>query len=478
LGGPALGGGRTLLMRKHRWLSSVRAVADFVAILAAVLLAYNYRFHIDRIPIPGTEPPAFGYYLAATPVVALIFVATFASSGVYRIRRGRPLLDELFAIIGASSLAGLITLAFTSLYRGFLYSRLVLVYTVLIALVLFTVSRIVLRRILTMQQRRGVGTDRVLVVGTGAGSELLLHRMTMFPEYGYTVCGVLDDRLEPGTVFAGSRVVGRVDELPAQVAAQKIDQVFLALSGASHDEMLRLIKACDDLQVDFRMLPDVFEIITTRVSADVVDGIPLVGVRRSQVEGLGLFVKRGFDLVVSSILLGLLSPLWLALALAIRLTSSGPVLYRQERVGQGGRIFTVIKFRSMIADAEAVTGPVFTARDDARRTAVGRFMRRFSLDEIPQLLNIIRGDMSLVGPRPERLFFVERFGVEIPRYLERHQVRPGVTGWAQVNDLRGATSIADRTIYDIYYIENWSLAFDIKIIMLTIGRILFHQHAY
>jgi exopolysaccharide biosynthesis polyprenyl glycosylphosphotransferase len=465
-------------MRKHRWLSSVRAVADFVAILAAVLLAYNYRFHIDRIPIPGTEPPAFGYYLAATPVVALIFVATFASSGVYRIRRGRPLLDELFAIIGASSLAGLITLAFTSLYRGFLYSRLVLVYTVLIALVLFTVSRIVLRRILTMQQRRGVGTDRVLVVGTGAGSELLLHRMTMFPEYGYTVCGVLDDRLEPGTVFAGSRVVGRVDELPAQVAAQKIDQVFLALSGASHDEMLRLIKACDDLQVDFRMLPDVFEIITTRVSADVVDGIPLVGVRRSQVEGLGLFVKRGFDLVVSSILLGLLSPLWLALALAIRLTSSGPVLYRQERVGQGGRIFTVIKFRSMIADAEAVTGPVFTARDDARRTAVGRFMRRFSLDEIPQLLNIIRGDMSLVGPRPERLFFVERFGVEIPRYLERHQVRPGVTGWAQVNDLRGATSIADRTIYDIYYIENWSLAFDIKIIMLTIGRILFHQHAY
>jgi exopolysaccharide biosynthesis polyprenyl glycosylphosphotransferase len=336
----------------------------------------------------------------------------------------------------------------------------------------------VLRRILTIQQRRGVGTDRVLVVGTGAGSELLLHRMTMFPEYGYTVCGVLDDRLEPGTMFAGSQVVGRVAELPAQVESRKIDQVFLALSGASHEEMLRLIKACDELQVDFRMLPDVFEIITTRVSADVVDGIPLVGVRRSQVQGLGLLVKRAFDLVVSLILVVVLSPFWLLLALAIRLSSPGPVLYRQERVGQGGKIFTVIKFRSMIADAEAETGPVFTARDDARRTAVGRFMRRFSLDELPQLINIIRGDMSLVGPRPERLFFVERFGAEIPRYLERQQVRPGVTGWAQVNDLRGATSIADRTIYDIYYVENWSLPFDIKIIMLTVGRILFHQHAY
>jgi exopolysaccharide biosynthesis polyprenyl glycosylphosphotransferase len=453
-------------------------VADAVAFLLAVILAYNYRFHVDRIPIPGTEPPDFGYYLAAAPIVALIFVATFASSGVYRIRRGRPLLDELFSIMGAAALAGLITLAVMSLYRGFSYSRLVLAYTVVIAFVLITVGRVILRQILMVQQRRGHGTDRVLVVGTGAGSELLLHRMTMFPQYGYTVCGVLDDRLAPGTPFAGTRVVGRVAELPAQVKQQQVDQVFLALPGASHDEMLHLIKTCDDLQVDFRMLPDVFEIITTRVSADVVDGIPLVGVRRSQVEGLAVFVKRAFDLIVSAVLLVVLSPVWALLAAAIKLSSRGPMLYRQERVGQGGRIFTLLKFRSMVADAEAETGPVFAAPGDARRTGIGRFMRRFSLDELPQLVNIIRGDMSLVGPRPERPFFVERFGSEIPRYLERHQVRPGVTGWAQVNDLRGSTSIAERTIYDIYYIENWSLSFDIKILLLTIGRIFLHSHAY
>jgi exopolysaccharide biosynthesis polyprenyl glycosylphosphotransferase len=465
-------------MRKSRWLPWVRALLDAFCVLAAVAIAYEYRFHVDRIPIPGSEPPAFVAYAAAAPVLALVFVATFAASGVYRIRRGRPLLDEVFSIIGATALAGLITLALMSLYRTFSYSRLLLLYMVIVALVLITVNRLILRRIVTVQQRHGVGTDRVLVVGTGAGSELLLHRMTMFPEYGYTVCGVLDDLLEPGTTFAGSQVVGRIAELPAHVKQQQIDQVFLALPGASHERMLHLIKTCDDLHVDFRMLPDVFEIITTRVSADVVDGIPLVGVRRSQVEGLGLLMKRAFDLVVSLVLLLVLSPLWLLLAVAIASSRTGPILYRQDRVGRAGRIFTLLKFRSMILDAEAETGPVFATPDDSRRTLVGRFMRRFSLDELPQLINIVRGEMSLVGPRPERPFFVERFGAEIPRYLERHQVRPGVTGWAQVNDLRGSTSIADRTIYDIYYIENWTLSFDIKIILLTIGRIFLHTHAY
>ncbi len=466
------------MRRRGVWLPWIRASLDLVSVTVGVILAYNYRFHIDRIPVPGTEPPAFGRYLAAAPVIGLIFVATFWFSGVYRIRRSRPLLDELFPIIGACVFGGLVTLALMSLYRGFSYSRLVLIYTVVGALLVVVLNRLVLRQILAVQQRQGIGTERVLVVGTGAGSELLLHRMTMFPQYGYTVCGILDDRLEPGSAFAGSTVIGRVSELPAQVQNQRIDQVFLALAGATHEEMLHLIKTCDALQVDFRMLPDVFEIITTRVSADMVDGIPLVGVRRSQVQGFGLVAKRAFDILVALIIGVLLSPLWILLSLLIWFSSRGSVLYRQDRVGHGGKVFTLLKFRSMIADAEAETGPVFASRDDSRRTAVGRFMRRFSLDELPQLINILRGEMSLVGPRPERPFFVERFGAEIPRYLERHQVRPGVTGWAQVNDLRGDTSIGDRTIYDIYYIENWSLSFDIKILLLTVGRILFHQHAY
>jgi exopolysaccharide biosynthesis polyprenyl glycosylphosphotransferase len=372
----------------------------------------------------------------------------------------------------------LVALALMSLYRSFSYSRLVLLYTIVAAFVLIAINRAILRQIRLAQQRRGIGMDRVLIVGTGTGSELLIQRMTMFPGYGYQVCGILDDRLEPGSSFAGARVIGRLAELPDRVRDAHADQVFIALPGADHETLLHLIKTCEDLQVEFRMLPDLFEIITTRVSADVIDGIPLVGVRRSQVTGLGLLLKRTFDLVVSLVLLVVLSPVMLILAIVIKLTSLGPVFYRQERVGREGRLFTVLKFRSMIADAEAATGPVFTAKDDTRRTPVGRFMRRFSLDELPQLINIIRGEMSLVGPRPERPFFVERFSSEIPRYLERHQVRPGVTGWAQVNDLRGDTSIANRTIYDIYYIENWSLVLDVKILLLTFGRVFIHHHAY
>lgn len=464
--------------RKQRTVGWTRPILDGLSVALGLLLAYNYRFHLDPIPIPGSERPAFGPYLAAIPVLVAVFLITFALSGIYRIRRGQPFVDELFAIIGASVVAGLVALAFMSLYRSFSYSRLVLVYTIAGSFVLIAVIRIVLRQALLVQTRRGIGTDRVLIVGTGTGSELLIHRMTMFPQYGYRVCGILDDRLETGALFAGARVLGRVAELPDRVRDVQADQVFIALPGADHETLLHLIKTCEDLQVDFRMLPDLFEIITTNVSADVIDGIPLLGVRRSQLTGLGLWLKRTFDLAVSLPLLVVLSPLMLVLAWLIKLSSAGPVLYRQERVGREGRRFTVVKFRSMVADAEASTGPVFTTKDDARRTAVGRFMRRLSLDELPQLINIIRGEMSLVGPRPERPFFVERFSAEIPRYLERHQVQPGVTGWAQVNDLRGDTSIANRTIYDIYYIENWSLVLDIKILLLTIGRVFLHRHAY
>jgi exopolysaccharide biosynthesis polyprenyl glycosylphosphotransferase len=456
----------------------VRPSLDAISVALGLLLAYNYRFHLDPIPIPGTEPPTVGHYLAAMPVLVAVFLVTFALSGIYRTQRGRALLDEIFSIIGATVVSGLVALALMSLYRSFSYSRLVLLYTIVAAFVLIAINRAILRQIRLAQQRRGIGMDRVLIVGTGTGSELLIQRMTMFPGYGYQVCGILDDRLEPGSSFAGARVIGRLAELPDRVRDAHADQVFIALPGADHETLLHLIKTCEDLQVEFRMLPDLFEIITTRVSADVIDGIPLVGVRRSQVTGLGLLLKRTFDLVVSLVLLVVLSPVMLILAIVIKLTSPGPVFYRQERVGREGRLFTVLKFRSMIADAEAATGPVFTAKDDTRRTPVGRFMRRFSLDELPQLINIIRGEMSLVGPRPERPFFVERFSSEIPRYLERHQVRPGVTGWAQVNDLRGDTSIANRTIYDIYYIENWSLVLDVKILLLTFGRVFIHHHAY
>jgi len=252
----------------------------------------------------------------------------------------------------------------------------------------------------------------------------------------------------------------------------------LALPAAQRQRLLHLVKLCEDEQLEFKIVPDLLEVMSTRVAANAIDGLPLVGIRRSRLNGAAAIAKRSIDILVSGFLLVLLSPLLLLIGILIELTMPGPLLFRQERIGRNRRPFVIYKFRSMIPDAEAATGPVVARPGDSRVTRLGRLLRRLSLDELPQLYNVLRGDMSLVGPRPQPTFFDERYSGEVPRYLERQQARPGLTGWAEVNDLRGAAPIADRTMYDVYYIENWSLALDLKIVLLTAMRFLSQRHAY
>jgi len=464
---------------RPNWLPLVLVLGDAVIAGVAVLLAYEYRYHLDRIPQVVKEPLAFGPYVAAIPVVIAIYLFALAVNQQYRSWRGRTLVDQLFAMGSGSALAAMLMLAGMSLYRGFEYGRLTFVYTVIIVAVLMTVERYLLRQYETRLRRRGIGTERVLMVGTGTGSQLLIQRMAMFPQYGYHVAGVLDDQLELGTSFAGAPVVGRIEDLRQVIPRVGVDQVFVAVPGASNDEILHLVKTCDDLQAEFKLVPDLLEVMSTRAAVDAIDGLPLIGIRRSRLRGPAAVLKRGIDIAVSAVALVITSPVMLVIAILIKLTSpSGPVLFRQPRVGLHDQRFTVYKFRSMIPEAEAQTGPVVAAPDDDRCTPVGRVLRRLSLDELPQLFNILKGDMSLVGPRPMPIFLVERFTEEIPRYLERHQVRPGLTGWAQVNDLRGGEAFADRAMYDIYYVENWSLALDLKILILTAARVFFQRRAY
>jgi len=270
-----------------------------------------------------------------------------------------------------------------------------------------------------------------------------------------------------------------VGDLPALAAALRVDQVFLALPTGQRERLLHLIKLCEDLQLEFKIVPDLLEVMSSPVAANSIDGLPLLGVRRSRLRGFSALVKRVIDVVVSAGLLVVLSPLLLLTAVLIKLTMSpGPVLFTQERIGQHRRPFLIYKYRSMVRDAESQTGPTVAQPGDSRVTPLGRALRRFSIDELPQLYNVLRGDMSLVGPRPQPTFFDERYGGEVPRYLERRQIRPGLTGWAEVNDLRGAAPIGDRTLYDVYYIENWSLGLDLKIVLLTALRIFFQRHAY
>jgi exopolysaccharide biosynthesis polyprenyl glycosylphosphotransferase len=461
------------------WLPRVLVVGDALISGSSVLIAYWYRRNLDFLN-PAARDLLFAPYVAAVPVAVLIYGLALFFSRQYRSWRGQTLVDQLLSLYGGLGLATILILATISLTQtGADYSRLTITYSVVFCVVLMSVERFVLREYETRLRRRGVGTERVLMVGTGRTSELLIRRMNMFPQYGYLCCGVADDQLEIGSQFAGVSVVGRVDDLPHLAESLEINKCFLALPSARRDQLVRLMKMCEDQRIDFRLVPDLLELISTRADAESIDGLPLIGVRRRKVGVVSRAAKRLMDVVVSALGLLVAGLFMLSIAAAIKVTSpGGPVLFRQERIGRHRNPFVVYKFRTMIPDAERLTGPVVATRGDPRVTRVGRFLRRSSLDELPQLINVLKGDMSLVGPRPQPTFFDERYSTEVPRYLERQQVRPGLTGWAEVNDLRGAAPIVDRTLYDVYYVENWSILMDLKIILLTAVRLVTHRHAY
>lgn len=447
---------------------------------AALLISYWYRYnsHLDKIPVPGSEAPDFARYLQAIPVLVVIMATALAVNRAYAQTRGRSFVDEAYGLIGGMFVGSILILAVMSLYRGFSYSRLMVIYVAALSAVLLIVFRLVMRVTLSRLRRRGLGTTRALVVGSGAGAEALIHRLEMFPEYGYELIGVIDDHLRLGEDYHRVPVIGGRGDLAHMVMRHSVDEVFMALPPGDDRELLGLIDVIADTRAEIKILPGLLDIMASGVVADDIDGIPLVGVRRSRLVGANLVVKRVFDLVLSVLLLIPGIPLMAIIAIAIRLDSPGPAVYRQERVGKDGRAFTAYKFRSMMQDAEADTGPVFTSRADPRITKVGRFLRRTSFDEVPQVLNVLRGEMSLVGPRPERPHFVALFEQEVAGYAQRHEVRPGITGWAQLNDLRQDTSIEQRTIYDTYYVDNWSLTFDLKILVTTFIRVFAHRNAY
>ena len=470
---PSVVAQRAKLALPPDWLPVALLGGD--AIIAAISVPFAYWIRYGKA---GQALP-FGPYLAAIPIVVAIFLFSLAVNHQYTSWRGRTLADQLLSLYSGIGVAAILMLAAIELANlGQRYSRLTFIPAVLLAAVLMTGERYLLRQYETRLRRHGIGTERVLMVGTSSGSEMLIRRMNMFPQYGFHVVGVVTDDDPASQQFSGVPVVGAVEDLPRLVKRFNVDQVFLALPGDQRDRLIHLIKLCEDEQLEFKIVPDLLEAMSSRVTADAIDGLPLVGVRRSQLRGTGAIVKRAIDVAVSGLLLILLSPLFLVVAILMKVTMPGPLLFRQERIGSQRQPFVVYKLRSMIPDAEAKTGPVVAKPGDSRVTWLGRILRRLSIDELPQLYNVLRGDMSLVGPRPQPTFFDQRYSGEVPHYLERQQARPGLTGWAEVNDLRGAAPIEDRTLYDVYYIEHWSLILDLKIILLTALRLFTQRHAY
>jgi Undecaprenyl-phosphate glucose phosphotransferase len=319
----------------------------------------------------------------------------------------------------------------------------------------------------------------VLVVGAGRLGRAVVDKLAEHPEAGLRVIAFVDDDPgKQGLAYRGVAVVGETSNAAEIVERRRVDAVFLALPLEAHRAMLSVLKDVARTVADVRVVPDLLQYITFRAGVEDLDGLPVVHLTQVPLTGWMSLVKRTLDLSIAATALVLLSPLFAAIALAIRLSDGRPVFYRQRRMGLDGRPFEIVKFRSMRHGAEDELGPTWAAPDDPRRTRVGRFLRRWSLDELPQLVNVVKGEMSLVGPRPERPEFVREFKEKFPQYMLRHRVRAGITGWAQVNGWRGATDLAKRIEYDLYYIENWTLALDVKILWLTLRYGLRHRNAY
>jgi Undecaprenyl-phosphate glucose phosphotransferase len=340
-------------------------------------------------------------------------------------------------------------------------------------------SRELVREVLERRWRAGIGLKRVLIVGAGELGRLVADKVLEHRELGFKVVGFVDDRAGGDHLgYRGLPLLGTLTETEEILQRDKIEQLYVALPLEDHMKMLSVVEAASRQIVDVKVVPDLLQFIALRARLEDLDGVPIININDVPLQGFNTVVKRGVDVALSAAALAVLFVPFGLISLLVRLTSSGPVFYKQERMGLDGKSFTVYKFRSMYHDAEAETGPVWAREDDPRRTPVGSWLRRFSLDELPQLWNVLKGEMSLVGPRPERPFFVEQFKQRFPQYMLRHKVKAGMTGWAQVNGWRGNTSIEKRIEYDLYYIENWSVSLDFKIMWLTVLKGLFHKHAY
>jgi exopolysaccharide biosynthesis polyprenyl glycosylphosphotransferase len=470
----------THIRRHTAFLTLVTLVSDGLVLYASLAAAFWISFHsplTEIFPVTKGIPP-FSAYQKAFPVILAVFLVVFKSFHLYRRKTYFSPSWHFFTIIKAVTVALFSLMALTFLYReDFTYSRRMLAYSWLFSVVFFTLSRRILDRLETEVWRRNKKFRQVLLLGGGEIARRLIKNFSANPRWGSEVIGVLrfngdEDPKESASI----PVLGVVEEFEAIIRRFPVDEVIITRLDLPHRRVMEIIILCEKNLVAVKLVPDVFSILTNQVEVVNLDGVPLIGLRSLPLHSAwNRFMKRVFDLAGAALGLLLTAPVLLVAAAAVKLTSRGPVFFRQNRMGENGKRFQLYKLRTMPVDAEKESGPVLPKRDDPRATPVGRFLRRFSLDELPQLWNVLKGDMSLVGPRPERPVFVEQFKESIPRYMSRHQVKSGLTGWAQVNGLRGDTSIRMRVKYDMYYMENWSIFWDAKIILLTLFSRRVHQ---
>ena len=469
-----------MIEKKNRALASVYLINDAVASNLAMLAAWFLRFHVEIVPVTkGMQD--IEMYISILPIITLVFPLAFAVQGLYRIRPTRSKAEEWMSVAIGSVVATVVLSGVLLWIRppkrpDVLYSRATLGIFMLCAIVFVVLGRSIVRWAVERRHRAGKNLDRVLIAGNGELARAVVERMRSHRELGFRIVGYLrnggEDLLQDLECF------GNVDDAERVVERNAIDHVFVALPNASSQTMTALLDRLVRCVVSIHVVPDLLQFMVLRSRVEDIDGLPTINLSETPLEGWSRFVKRGFDLIVAAAALIVFLPIMLLIAFAIWLEDRRPVFYRQVRMGLDGKPFDIVKFRSMKVGAENESGAKWAEREDPRRTKVGRLIRAWSLDELPQLINVLLGDMSIVGPRPERPQFVQQFRDEFPHYMLRHKVRAGMTGWAQVHGWRGNTSVRMRIEHDLYYIENWSLLLELKILFMTVVHGLRHENAY
>ena len=391
--------------------------------------------------------------------------------------QGRRL--EIGNIVKANSLMLLIFLSVLMLSHMDDFSRQLVFLFYGIDTVLEVIVRFLIRYVLVRMRKNGMNLKRILLVGYSRAAEEYIDRINSNPQWGYVVRGILDDSIERGTMYKGVKVIGRIDNMLVILPQNHLDEIAITLGLNEYYKLERIVGLCEKSGVHTKFIPDYNNIIPTKPYTEDLLGLPVINIRHVPLSNtFNMMVKRCMDVCGSLAAIVVFSPVMLLMVLLIKLTSPGPLIFKQERVGLHNRPFQMYKFRSMEVQKERDEQKCWTVKNDPRVTGIGKFMRKTSIDELPQLFNVLKGDMSLVGPRPERPQFVEKFREEIPRYMVKHQVRPGMTGWAQINGYRGDTSIRKRIEYDLYYIENWTVGLDLKILFLTFFKGFINKNAY
>ena len=451
---------------------------DTIVLVLSYFLAWLIRF-VGPMAATAVRTRSFQQYMMMLILIIPVYLLLYQAFTLYTPMRmqGRRLV--LANIIKANSL-GLLILMFTfyMIDEGD-YSRSTYIMFYVINIILQWCVRMLIFGLLKDMREKGMNQRQLICVGYSRAAEEYIDRVLANPQWGYVIRGILDDNVPAGTMYKGIKVLGRIANLNVILPENKLDEIAITLGLSEYYRLEEIVALCEKSGVHTKFIPDYNKIIPTKPYTEDILGLPVINIRYVPLNNtFNAMIKRAMDIVGSICGIIVTSPLMLLMCLLIKLTSPGPLIYKQERVGLHNRTFRMYKFRSMEIQPESEEKKAWTVKNDPRVTGIGKFMRHTSIDELPQLFNILKGDMSLVGPRPERPFFVEKFREEIPRYMVKHQVRPGLTGWAQVNGYRGDTSIRKRIECDLYYIENWSIGFDVKIIFLTFFKGFINKNAY